>query len=87
MKANQILRKLFKMVDIIVRERTKALPFNYCIEGRIIKRNNDGTYQANINGKESRIQEKRGVYYRNGDLVDILIRNGNYSDKYILWKK
>ncbi|AKN31801.1 hypothetical protein Ccar_13375 [Clostridium carboxidivorans P7] len=87
MKANEILEKVYKTVDKIIKERFKSLSFNRCIEGRIIKRNNDGTYQVNINDKESRVQEKKEVYYKNGDLVDILIRNGNYSDKYILWKK
>lgn len=82
-----ILEALKIAIDERIKERTKKLKANYCIEGRIIKRNNDGTYQANINGKESKAQEKKGIYYRNGDLVDILIRNGNYSDKYILWKK
>jgi hypothetical protein len=79
-----IQEALLKTIDIMIDNKLKNLGFNYYVDGVIKEKNKDGTYNVLINGVVYKnIPSKNGFAYSINDTVQILIKNGNWSHKFI----
>lgn len=84
----RIQDEIYKTIDIIIGERFKSLPYNYCLEGTIMADNGDGSYQVEIYDSISTIKPiDNSKTYNVNDVVFVLVINNNFSNKYILCKK
>lgn len=80
----QTQEALIEAIDIIVKHRLKNLGFNYYVDGVICSVNTDNTYNVMINDKEYKnIRSKHNFKYSMNDAVQILIKNGQWSKKFI----
>lgn len=75
---------LLETIDIMIKNKLKNLSFNYYVDGVIKKKNDDDTYNVLINGKiYNNISSKNNFEYSINDVVQILIKNGNWKKKFI----
>ena len=79
--------KFLEAIEIMIDEKLKGLKFCYIIDGTITEVVNANTYKVNIFDSISAINSMNGNQYIVGDIVEIMVRNGNYSDKKILCKR
>lgn len=86
---NVIQEKLIKAIEIIVEEKIrKKSKFNYYIEGKIVDvKDTDGVCTVKINGENSDIKYRDGLSLSVGDVVLVLVVNGDYSRKFIDLKR
>lgn len=84
----RIQDEIYKTIDILIRERLKSFPYNYCLEGTIKIINSDGTYDVEILDSISKIKPLDNTKtYNINDIVFVLVINNDFSNKYILCKK
>lgn len=76
-------KKLTKAINYLIDERLKALGFNYFIEGKITADKTNGLYDVDVNETISTIPSINGITYKVGEIVVIMIPNGNYHERYI----
>lgn len=75
---------LLEAIDIMIEQKIKKLKFNYYVDGVIKTKNTSNTYDVIINGKEYKnVPSKNNFDYSQGDTVQILIKNGDWSKKFI----
>ena len=86
MTEKEIQEKLIAYVDVIITSYLSQLKFNTTIEGVILSQVSPSLYKVKINNIEYSAKCLNGVTYQANDVVDILIRNNNFSEKIILWK-
>ncbi len=86
MTEKEIQEKLIAYVDVIITSYLSQLKFNTTIEGVILSQVSPSLYKVKINNIEYSAKCLNGVTYQINDVVDILIRNNNFSEKIILWK-
>lgn len=86
MTEKEIQEKLIAYVDVIITSYLSQLKFNTTIEGVIISQVSPSLYKVKINNEEYSAKCLNGITYQVNDVVDILIRNNNFSEKIILWK-
>ena len=86
MTEKEIQEKLIAYVDVIITSYLSQLKFNTTIEGVILSQVSPSLYKVKINNIEYSAKCLNGVTYQVNDVVDILIRNNNFSEKIILWK-
>ena len=86
MTEKEIQEKLIAYVDVIITSYLSQLKFNTTIEGVILSQVSPSLYKVKINNEEYSAKCLNGVTYKVNDVVDILIRNNNFSEKIILWK-
>ena len=86
MTEKEIQEKLIAYVDVIITSYLSQLKFNTTIEGVIISQVSPSLYKVKINNEEYSAKCLNGITYQINDVVDILIRNNNFSEKIILWK-
>ena len=86
MTEKEIQEKLIAYVDVIITSYLSQLKFNTTIEGVILSQVSPSLYRVKINNIEYSAKCLNGVTYQINDVVDILIRNNNFSEKIILWK-
>ena len=86
MTEKEIQEKLLQMVEIVVDSYLQKIKFNTTIEGVILSQVSPSLYKVKINNIEYSAKCLNGVTYQINDVVDILIRNNNFSEKIILWK-
>lgn len=80
--------KLLEAIDKLIEGRLKGLSFNYCVEGNIHKVNTNGTYDIKINGEiYTNIRSISSETYTINNVVSVLVVNGRWEDKKILYKK
>jgi hypothetical protein len=85
---NELQQSLIKTIDIMIEERFKELKFSYHVEAKISTVNVDGTYNVEIIGQPlNNIKARPSNTYIVGDIVYILIINGNFSNKVIDFKR
>lgn len=77
---------ILNAVDIVLEQKLKGLRFNYTIEATINQNLGSGKYNITNNNETFTAYSKNGSSYVIGDVVDVLIRNGDFSNKIILWK-
>lgn len=82
-------KALLDAMDIMIENKLKEkLKFNYYVDGVIQTVNADNTYNVLINGgTHNNIPTKNGFSYKVGDIVQVLIKNGDWSKKFIDDKK
>ena len=86
MTEKEIQEKLIAYVDVIITSYLSQLKFNTTIEGVILSQISPSLYKVKINNIEYSAKCLNGITYQVNDVVDILIRNNNFSEKIILWK-
>ena len=86
MTEKEIQEKLIAYVDVIITSYLGQLKFNTTIEGVILSQVSPSLYKVKINNIEYSAKCLNGITYQINDVVDILIRNNNFSEKIILWK-
>ena len=86
MTEKEIQEKLIAYVDVIIASYLSQLKFNTTIEGVILSQVSPSLYKVKINNIEYSAKCLNGITYQINDVVDILIRNNNFSEKIILWK-
>ena len=86
MTEKEIQEKLIAYVDVIITSYLSQLKFNTTIEGVILSQISPSLYKVKINNEEYSAKCLNGITYQINDVVDILIRNNNFSEKIILWK-
>ena len=86
MTEKEIQEKLIAYVDVIITSYLSQLKFNTTIEGVILSQVSPSLYKIKINNIEYSAKCLNGIAYQVNDVVDILIRNNNFSEKIILWK-
>ena len=86
MTEKEIQEKLIAYVDVIITSYLSQLKFNTTIEGVILSQVSPSLYKVKINNIEYSAKCLNGITYQVNDVVDILIRNNNFSEKIILWK-
>ena len=86
MTEKEIQEKLIAYVDVIITSYLSQLKFNTTIEGVILSQVSPSLYRVKINNIEYSAKCLNGITYQINDVVDILIRNNNFSEKIILWK-
>ena len=86
MTEKEIQEKLIAYVDVIITSYLSKLKFNTTIEGVILSQVSPSLYKVKINNIEYSAKCLNGITYQINDVVDILIRNNNFSEKIILWK-
>ena len=86
MTEKEIQEKLIAYVDVIITSYLSQLKFNTTIEGVIVSVISPSLYKVKINNIEYSAKCLNGITYQANDVVDILIRNNNFSEKIILWK-
>ena len=86
MTEKEIQEKLIAYVDVIITSYLSQLKFNTTIEGVILSQVSPSLYKVKINNIEYSAKCLNGTTYQVNDVVDILIRNNNFSEKIILWK-
>ena len=86
MTEKEVQEKLIAYVDVIITSYLSQLKFNTTIEGVILSQVSPSLYKIKINNIEYSAKCLNGIAYQVNDVVDILIRNNNFSEKIILWK-
>lgn len=76
---------ILEAIDIIVKKRLRNLGFNYYVDGVVTAVNvSKNIYTVLINGvKYENIPAKHKLVYKLNDTVRILIKNGNWKNKFI----
>ena len=87
-KEKQTQDALLEAIDIAVENKLKKLGFNYYVDGVIEGKNIDNTYNVLINGEiYNNVPSKNNFEYSVNDVVQVLIKNGNWNKKFIDDKK
>ena len=86
MTEKEIQEKLIAYVDVIITSYLSQLKFNTTIEGVILSQVSPSLYKVKINNIEYSAKCLNGITYQVNDVVDILIRNNNFSEKIIFLK-
>ena len=82
MRAEQ--NAFFEAMNTLIRNQINKLKFNYYIDGVIQSVNSDKTYNVSVsNSIYNNIPAKHNYIYKVGDVVQILVKNGNLGKKYI----
>lgn len=83
-KEKQTQDALLEAIDIAVENKLKKLGFNYYVDGVIKSKNIDNTYDVLINGTiYKKVPSKNNFEYSVNDVVQVLIKNGNWNKKFI----
>jgi len=71
-------------IDTIINKRLSAIGCNYYVDGVIISKQVDGTYTVKINEQTyTGIKAKTGLSLSVGDAVQVCVKNGDFSRKFI----
>ena len=82
MKSEQ--KAILDACRIIVENQIKNLKYNYYIDGVVTKKNGDGTYNIKNSGNTfENIKARTGLTLSEGDSVQIMIKNGDFNNKFI----
>ncbi len=77
-------KAILDAINIVVRNRFKELCFNYYIDGLIVGVNSDGTYNVkSSNNIFNNIRARTGLNLQEGDAVQVMIKNGEFTNKFI----
>lgn len=79
---NKDQEELLKAVNTLITERLKTIGCNYYIDGKI-SAVNTSNYTVIINGESYTLKARTGSTFVVGDIVQILVKNGDTSKKFI----
>lgn len=81
---DDIQKAIFDAVNKIVSKKIKECNFCYYIDGEIIQENSDGTYNIQQGNSIYRnVPARTDKSYLVGDVVQVCIKNGDSSRKFI----
>jgi len=78
---------LLENIDKLIFYRIKNIKCNYYKEGKIQTDNGNGTYDVLINEDTFTLKARAGLTLAVGDIVYVMIPNGNESFKFIDMKR
>jgi hypothetical protein len=78
---------ILNAIDILIKQRLADLGYCYYLDGKIVKINDDGTYDTNINGEIYTLKAREGLNLSLNNIVKVMIANGNFQDKFIDLKR
>lgn len=82
MKSEQ--KAILDACKIIVENQIKNLKYNYYIDGVVTKKNSDETYNIRNSGNIfENVKARTGLTLSEGDSVQIMIKNGDFNNKFI----
>lgn len=77
-------KAILDAIDILIDKKLKNLGFNYYINGTIQAINDDGTYDVKSTDTVFKgLSAKNNEIYCIGDAIQILVKNGDFSKKFI----
>lgn len=82
-----INKYILDAIQVVIKKFLKNLKYNYYVTGKITAVNTDGTYGVQINNTVSNLPARSGLTLAVGDVVYVMVVNGNYSFKFIDCKK
>jgi ribosomal protein S1 len=82
-----INKYILDAIQVVIKKFLKNLKYNYYVTGKITSVNSDGTYGVQINGVVSNLPARPGSTFSVGDVVYVMVVNGNYSFKFVDCKK
>ena len=75
--------ELCKSIDIIIKKRLEKIKFSYFLDGEIIAIQSD-EYTVKIDGNNyTKIKARSSLTLAVGDLVQVCVKNGDFSRKFI----
>lgn len=86
MDKNKIQQQLLESMKILIQEEIKKLKITYIIEGVVQKQLSSNLYEILYNKEIYSAKVFDSKVYNVNDVVDVLVRNGDFSEKIILWK-
>lgn len=92
MGLKEIQEAIFKSIDSILEKRLSSMKFNYCIEGIIVNSDIDdsGDKFYVVNYQDMKIKaypQLNSAEYLSGEVVYILVINGDISKKRLILSK
>lgn len=84
---NKLQEELLKSIDMLIQERMNKLHYSYFLEGIVKTENIDNTYTVAINGEDFILKPVDNKTFIVGDIVDVCVRNNDFSRKFIAWKR
>ena len=81
-----VQEKILQTIIILLDRKIQELKFNRIIEGIIVEQLSPALYKIKYNNEDYTAKVLDDKTYQIDDVVDILIRNNNFSEKIILWK-
>lgn len=73
---------LMESIDILILERLKNIGRNYYVDGKITAVNTSD-YTVLINGESYTLKARTGLSFIVNDIVQIIVKNGDWSKKFI----
>ncbi|MBO7695909.1 MAG: hypothetical protein J6T10_25025 [Methanobrevibacter sp.] len=81
---NEALSALLSGIEYLIEQKIRNAPFARLKNGLIIGSNNDGTYNVEIDNKIYSIRSINNSTLANGDVVQVIIAQNDYSNMFIL---
>ena len=83
----EIQEAMLQAVDTMIDQKLKTLKFNYYVDGVIQQVHSDNTYKVSINQMMyDRVPSLHRMDFQINDVVQILVKNGDWNKKYIVDK-
>ena len=81
---NEALSALLSGIEYLIEQKIRNAHFARLKNGLIIGSNNDGTYNVEIDNKIYSIRSINNSTLANGDVVQVIIAQNDYSNMFIL---
>ena len=83
----EIQRSILDAIDTVVKNRLKELSFSFYEDGVVTAKTvKDGITTYTVENQENKMEDltaRTGLEFIKGDAVQVMVRNGNFSDKFI----
>ena len=83
----EIQKSILDAIDTIVKNRLKELSFSFYEDGVVTSKTiKVGIILYTVENQENKMEDltaRTGLEFTKGDAVQVLVRNGNFSDKFI----
>lgn len=81
---NEALNALLSGIEYLIEQKIRNAPFARLKNGLIVGSNSDGSYNVEIDNKTYSIRSIKNSVLSNGDVVQVLIAQNDYSNMFIL---
>jgi hypothetical protein len=81
---NEALNALLSGIEYLIEQKIRNAPFARLKNGLIVGSNGDGSYNVKIDSKTYSIRSIKNSVLSNGDVVQVLIAQNDYSNMFIL---
>lgn len=83
---NVFQEKIIESIDELIKKKLKELKFNYTLEAKITKIMSPIDYEISYQNKTYGVKSINNQEYLVGDLVYVMVLNGDFSNKIVLSK-